>query len=166
MLLQEDSPDAVSGSALVESIATVVAVEGDVVWLEPDALSGCSACASSGACGAKGWGTAASRMEARRFALLNPDALRLGERVVVGVRDSDLLTASVTAYLLPLGIALLAGVIAQTLAGQDVITLLAMLGGLVAGLVVARQRAQRLAARGGLVPQYLRRACSNVNGGC
>lgn len=149
---------------MVEGFAAVVAVEGNTVWLEPEQTTSCGACASSASCGVKGIGSTASRLEARRFALDNPANLQLGERVVVGVPESALLSAALTAYGIPLGTLLGAGIAAQLWAGRDGITLLAMLGGLIVGVVIARLRAKRLSTQGQLAPHYLRRA--NVSDSC
>lgn len=147
-----------SAPALVEGIAQVVALEGDMVWLVPESGSSCGGCASAAACGSKGIGTVASRLEARRFQLANDAGLRIGERVVVGIRQNTLLKASITAYAIPLVTLLTAGTLAQWAAGSDIITMIAMLAGLALGLVLARLGADRLLVRGELAPRFIRRA--------
>lgn len=145
--------------AMIEGIARVVAVDGHTAWLEPEQTTSCGSCASSGACGAKGMGTTASRLEARRFPLDNSEAgLFVGERVVVGVGQTALVKAALVAYALPLVSALAAGGVAQGSAGSDGMTMLAMAVGLGAGLVVARLLAKRLSSRGEIAPRLLRRA--------
>lgn len=147
-----------SAPAMMEGIAQVVAVEGDMVWLVPESGSSCGGCASAAACGSKGIGTVASRLEARRFQLANDAGLRIGERVVVGIRQNTLLKASITAYAIPLATLLTAGALAQWAAGSDAITMVAMLAGLALGLVLARLGADRLLVRGELAPRFIRRA--------
>lgn len=147
-----------SQPALVEGTARVVAVEGNVAWLEPEQTTSCGSCASSGLCGAKGIGTMASRLERRRFPLANQPDLAVGERVVVGVSERALLKASGTAYALPLLVMFGAGAAAQSSAGSDGITMVSMVAGLGIGLVAARLGARWLGARGQLAPRYLRRA--------
>ncbi|MDE2309877.1 MAG: SoxR reducing system RseC family protein [Betaproteobacteria bacterium] len=147
-----------SAPAMVEGIAHVVAVEGAMVWLEPEQSSSCSGCASASACGSKGIGTTASRLEARRFQLVNDIGLRVGERVVIGIRENALLKASITAYVIPLATLLIAGALAQWATGSDRVTMIAMLAGLALGLWLARLGAGRLMARGDLAPRFLRRA--------
>lgn len=153
-----DSMTDFSAPTLVEGIAQVVAVDGNMAWLVPEQGSSCSGCGSSTACGSKGIGTMASRLEARRFQLVNDAGLRVGERVVLGIRENALLRASITAYIIPLAALLIAGVLAQWVAGNDFVTMAAMLAGLVLGLWLARLRAGRLMARGELAPRFLRRA--------
>ncbi len=153
----DDSLD-FSAPAMIEGFAHVVAVEGGVVWLEPEQTSSCGSCASSSACGAKGIGTTASRLEARRFQIDNKDNLTVGERVVVGIRENALVKASLTAYAVPLATMLGAGAIAQWAAGSDGITMAAMVAGLVLGLGIARLSAGYMSSRGDLAPRFLRRA--------
>lgn len=147
-----------SAPAMVEGIAHVTAVEGNLAWLEPEQTTSCGSCASSSACGAKGIGTTASRLEARRFSIVNQAGLAVGERVVVGIRENALVKASLTAYAIPLATALIAGALAQWADGRDGITMAAMVSGLLLGLVLARLGASRLFARGDLAPRFLRRA--------
>ncbi|MDD5240771.1 MAG: SoxR reducing system RseC family protein [Sulfuricella sp.] len=146
-----------SAPAMVEGIAHVVAVDGNLAWLEPEQTTSCGSCASSGACGAKGIGTTASRLEARRFSLENEAGLTVGETVVVGIRENALVKASLTAYAIPLTAALGCGALAQWADGRDIITMAAMVGGLALGLGLARLNAGRLSARGELAPRFLRR---------
>lgn len=158
MTAAEDTPMDFSAPAMVEGIAHVVAVEGALAWLEPEQTTSCGSCASSSACGAKGIGTTASRLEARRFSLDNQAGLAVGERVVVGIRENALVKASLTAYAIPLATALISGALAQWAEGRDGITMAAMIGGLLLGLGLARLSASRLSARGELAPRFLRRA--------
>lgn len=156
-LASEDPSDPLQ-PALVEGLARVVEVDGRLVWLEPEQTTSCGGCAASGLCGAKGIGTAASRLEMRRFPLVNEERLVVGERVVVGVDARALLKASGTAYALPLATMLSAGGVAQWIAGSDEITMATMFAGLVVGLIAARWSARWLGARGQLAPRFLRRA--------
>ena len=147
-----------SAPTMIEGIAQVVAVEGKQAWLVPEQTTSCGGCASASACGAKGIGTTASRLELRRFQLVNDVGLRVGERVVVGIRENALLRASLTAYAIPLATLLIAGALAQWAYGSDVATIIAMFAGLALGLVFARVGAGRLMAKGELAPRFLRRA--------
>ncbi len=142
----------------LEGFAQVVALEGNKAWLVPEQTSSCGGCASSSVCGAKGMGTIASRLEARRFQIVNDFNLRPGERVVVGIRENALIKASITAYAIPLCTLLGAGALAQWWAGSDLITMASMFAGLAAGLWLARLVAARLLVRGELAPRFIRRA--------
>lgn len=156
-----------SGSSLLEGTARVVGIAGAVAWLEPEPSAGCGSCAAARTCGsatfalASGAGTFSRRLAARRFPVttgVEGPCLEVGDRVVVGVGEDALATASLTAYALPLVIMLTAGACAEIAAGSDTITFGAMAGGLLLGLAIARRLASRLAARGSTVPRFLRHA--------
>ena len=147
-----------SAPTMVEGIAHVVALEGKLAWLEPEQGSSCGSCASANACGSKGIGTTASRLEGRRFRINNDVHLSVGERVVFGIRENVLLKASFTAYAIPLIFLVLAGSLAQWQYGSDLITMAATVAGLVIGLGISRVAAEYLHTRGDLAPLFLRRA--------
>ncbi len=153
-----DSTTDYSAPTLTEGIAQVVAVEGNTVWLVPESGTSCGGCSSAAACGSKGIGTVASRLEQRRFQMVNEAGLKIGERVVVGVSENAVLRASLTAYAIPLATLLVSGGLAQWAAGHDFITMGAMLVGLVFGLWLSRVRAGQLMDRGELAPRFIRRA--------
>ena len=147
-----------SASAMIEGYAHVVALDGNMAWLEPEQTSSCGGCAASGTCGSKGMGTTASRLEARRFQIENEPGLRIGDRVVVGIRENALLKASITAYVIPLAALLGSGALAQWAFGSDGITMVSMVGGLAFGLWLSRLDAARLFMRGDISPRFIRRA--------
>ncbi|TXT26770.1 MAG: positive regulator of sigma E activity [Gallionellaceae bacterium] len=153
-----DSATDFSAPAMVEGIAQVVKIEGEAAWLIPEQGSSCGSCASATACGSKGGGTAASRLEGRRFRIDNHTNLSVGDRIVFGVRENVLLKASFTAYAIPLAVMLLSGALAQWQYGSDLATMAATVAGLAIGLGVARAVAGRLQSRGDLAPLFLRRA--------
>ncbi|MBB1073929.1 SoxR reducing system RseC family protein [Rhodoferax sp. 4810] len=156
-----DDPDWIAAAnqpELVEAIARVVALEGKYALLEPEQSTSCGSCVAAGHCGSREWGSAANRLIGRRFTLVNTDEFRVGERLVIGVSHRALLRASMTAYVLPLLIMLLVGIVAQSLAGDDVITMIATAIGLGIGLLAARGVAYILSATGQLAPYFLRRA--------
>ena len=147
-----------SAPAMVEGIAQVVKIDGKTAWLVPEQGSSCGSCASAAACGSKGVGTTASRLDNRRFRIDNNANLAVGERVVFGIRDNVLLKASITAYAIQLATLLLAGSLAQWMFGSELITMAAMIAGLVIGLGISRLEASRLHSKGDLAPLFLRRA--------
>lgn len=152
-----DSSASHSTSCLVEGVAHVVAVEGNTAWLVPEQGAGCGGCPSAPTCASKAISTAASRLDARRFHLVNDAGLRIGDRVVVGVRENTVLRASMTAYLIPLATLLISGALAQSVAGDDSVTIAAILVGLIIGMLLARLIARRMTERGELSPRFVRR---------
>jgi len=130
----------------------VVGVHGAVAWLEPEQGGTCAHCASSAACGSKGLGTLANRLEARRFPITGHPDLAVGDRVVVGVRGDALVKAALLTYAIPLGLLFVAGGLAQWAAGSDAVTLAASVCGLLLGLGAIKIGAGRLFSRGGSAP--------------
>jgi sigma-E factor negative regulatory protein RseC len=147
-----------SAPTMVEGIAQVVKIEGKTAWLVPEQGSSCGSCASADACGSKGIGTTASRLDNRRFRIDNNANLAVGERIVFGIRDNVLLKASIAAYAIPLATLVLAGSLAEWKFGSDLITMAALFAGLVVGLGISRLEAKRLHGKGDLAPLFLRRA--------
>jgi sigma-E factor negative regulatory protein RseC len=145
---------------LIEGIARVVSIEGATAWLEPEQTTACHGCAAAASCSgdAGGFGSVASRLAGRRFALDNPGGLRVGERIVVGVNHGALIKAALTAYALPLATTLSAGGLAEWAAAGDLVAMASMATGLGIGILAARIGARRLADRGELAPHFLRRA--------
>lgn len=158
MRMSSDNAMTVIAPDMMESIAKVVAVDGSVVWLEPDQAGSCGSCASSGACSAKGVGTEASRPEVRCFPLSGHAGLKVGDRIVVGVGEDALVQASMTVYALPLATMFASGFVAQWAYGSDAATVVACFAGLGAGFAFAAMRARRISADGRLTPRFLRRA--------
>ena len=153
-----DSMTDYSAPSMVEGIAHVVKIDGKTAWLVPEQGTSCSSCASAAACGSRGIGTTASRLDNRRFRIDNDAHLAVGERVVFGIRDNVLLKASITAYVIPLATLLLAASLAQWQFGSDLITMIATVVGLVIGLGISRVAAEHLHTKGDLAPLFLRRA--------
>ena len=146
-----------AGMETVEGVARVVALDGGYAVCEPEPTGSCGGCMSAALCGVKSGGTS-RRIVARRFSLVNDVGLRVGERVVVGIAPATLLKASAVAYALPVVLMLVAAIVAQRLGGGgDGIGALGGLAGFLAGLGLARWRANRMVRRGDLTPSFLRR---------
>ena len=150
-------------AGLAEGVARVVAVDHGTAWLEPEPTTSCAGCLSFSACGLKSGGSSRS-LVARRFPLADDQGYRVGERIVVGLPESAVLSASATAYAIPLLTMVGAGILAQGLGAGDGTGAAAILGGLAVGLLVARVVAGRLARRGAFAPRFLRRVAPG--GGC
>jgi sigma-E factor negative regulatory protein RseC len=135
----------------------VVAVNAGQVWLEPEQTSSCGGCVSAAACGGKGIGTLANRLEARRFLVADPIGLRVGDRVLVTFGDQTLIKAASVTYAIPLVVSLGLAAAAQAFMEMDGFTLAAALVGLGLGFGLMRVIGARMAAQGMLAPRILRR---------
>lgn len=163
---QPDSPAGPDASErhLVEGLARIVAIEGNMAWLEPDmSTSSCGGCGSAAVCSAKVGGQWLK--SARRFPIPNDFNGRVGELVVVGVYDGALVRASSVAYAIPLCGMIGGGALGQWLLGSDGGAILSAVAGLLLGWAVAALRAGRLSSRGELAPYFLRRAHGIPPGG-
>lgn len=148
---------------MIEGTARVVAVEGGVVWLEPEQTTSCGGCKASKVCGVE---PGSRRLVARRFSLPNDEGLAIGERVVVGVTPGTLMGAAATAYGIPLLTLLGAGLVTQKVfGGGDLASAAAAIAGLLFGLGLVRLRARFSSARGDHTPQFIRRAFGPGPGG-
>jgi sigma-E factor negative regulatory protein RseC len=123
---------------VIEELGTVVAVHGELAEVESRRRSACGSCEVKGACGT----SLLERFFGRRRLLLtvhNPIGARPGDRVVVGVPEQALLTASFAAYMVPL-LAMLGGGVAGDMLASGISQQhgdgLSILGG-VAGLAAA-----------------------------
>jgi sigma-E factor negative regulatory protein RseC len=144
---------------MVEGFARVVALSGGKAWAEPEPVAGCGTCHSAGLCSiGKQLGDPNARQLAKRFALPGDLGLRVGERVVVGVREDTLTKGALIAYGLPLAILLVGGITGQELGHSDGYAALGAAAGLLTGLLGTRIISGRLSARGVLSPRFLRRA--------
>lgn len=152
----------IGDSSLIEGVARVVSVQGSVAWLEPEQGGSCGHCASAAVCGAKGLGTLADRLEARRFPITGHPELAVGDRVVVGVRGNALVKAALITYAIPLVLLFALGGVAQWAVGSDGVTLAASAGGVLLGLVLTRFGAGRLFGAEGATPRLLRRLGRDV----
>lgn len=156
------SPNDPQAHDTVEGVARVIAVEGDVAWLEPEQTTACGHCAGKAVCGVT---PGSPRLVARRFQLPNDHDFRVGERVIIGVAEQSIRNAALTAYGIPLLLMLVAGVTVQKMGGGDLQSAAATLAGLAVGIGVVRLRASTLSGRGDLTPHFLRRA-SAVDAEC
>jgi sigma-E factor negative regulatory protein RseC len=154
----ESSFPEVENRDMIEGFARVVAVEGGRAWLEPEQTKSCGSCSSVGLCSVGKDAVTARALAARRFALPGDLGLRVGERVVVGIRDDSLVKGALTAYGIPLVTIMAGGLMGQEWGGTDAVAAMGAAGGLAFGIVVARLVANILSARGVLTPRFLRRA--------
>jgi sigma-E factor negative regulatory protein RseC len=142
---------------MIEETATVVAATPDFIWVEARARSACSSCGTQDSCAtssvAKLFG-----MRRQQLRLPNTLAAKLGEKVVIGVADQVMVTASLAAYVLPVVLMLGAAIAADVQGMGDMqqagLGLLGLLVGLLgAGILTSNRRMLRY-----FQPQLLRRA--------
>jgi sigma-E factor negative regulatory protein RseC len=94
---------------MIEETGIVRIVEGDTVWIETTVKSTCGSCHASDNCGTSVIAKAFTN-KPELLKLQAPCALVVGQRVKLGIPESQLLSASMLVYVLPL-LALIAAVL-------------------------------------------------------
>ncbi|BES72486.1 alginate biosynthesis regulator MucC [Marinobacter nanhaiticus D15-8W] len=86
---------------MIEESGTVVALEGDEVWVQTIRQSSCGSCSARKGCGQ---GALASITDGRanQVRVRNTCGAGVGDHVVLGIEESQLLRASLLVYALPL----------------------------------------------------------------
>lgn len=161
MQLHNESEIPQGAGEMIEATATVIAVEAGFAVLETQRNSACSSCGASAGCGTSVLGEVLGRKQNLLRIDNDFDAVP-GEQVIIGLAESDLLLASLAAYMLPI-----AGLIIFALAGLalgigDVPVALGALAGFALGLYAARHLTRNAQDR--FTPRYLRRAPYSLAG--
>lgn len=143
---------------MIEQAGIVVRVDGESAWVETERRSSCGDCSAQAGCGHALLG----KTFGKRFTevqVINAPGVKLGECVVLGVREDALLKSSFAVYLIPL-LGMLVGAMAGTslvsLAG-DMPALIGGAAGFVAGLWWVRGFGGRAARLQRYQPVILRR---------
>ena len=97
---------------MIEEIGTVVAVEGDHVWLETQVKTTCGSCKASESCPTSTVAKAFSP-KAEHIYLQVPCELSIGQQVKIGISESALLYASLMVYVIPLLLMILSAMLIQ-----------------------------------------------------
>lgn len=146
---------------MIEEQARVIAADDDgFAWVETERQSTCSACAANKACGtsvlAKVLGQRPSRVKA-----LNPVGARLGDQVMVGLKEEALVRGSLAIYAVPLITMIAVAILVDTLKpfgwSGDGVTALGGILGLAAGLIWVRAFSRRILRDARYQPVILRR---------
>ncbi|MBF0220514.1 MAG: SoxR reducing system RseC family protein [Gammaproteobacteria bacterium] len=122
---------------MIEQRGRVVARDKQGVWVESQRQQSCGGCHSSQGCGtatvAKLFGNRLLRIHARDVL-----GVEVGDEVTIGVSENGLLLGSFVIYLIPLILLLAVAIIADTLAGNDLLTVVAALLALLLSLPLIR----------------------------
>lgn len=141
---------------MIEEQGRVVALETGAVWVETLRKSTCSSCSANAGCGQglmDKLGVGRDRGLVRALCDLQ---LRVGDPVVIGVREDLLVRGSLLVYLLPLLCLFAAASPAQGLGLAEPLVILCGLVGLGAGWLIVRWRSLRTAGDPALQPVVLR----------
>ena len=150
---------------MLEETAQVVRINGNEVWVETQRRSSCSSCSAE-----KGCGTAIlSKVLGNRrnvVRVLSAMPLRVGDRVVIGIREQALVRGSLAVYAVPILLLLLGGLIGELGAEQfiwenaEFASVTLGISGFIAGLVWLRRFTRRIRNDANFQPVVLRRQAS------
>lgn len=123
---------------MIEETANVIGVEGDELVLEADRKSACGGCAVKAGCGTSVISKVLGQHTVQ-FRLKNSLNASIGDRVVVGLNEKDMLLGSVLIYFMPLLCMIICSLLAyQFISDNEVLVMGAGLAGLLSGLLLAR----------------------------
>lgn len=128
----------VMGDAMLEEIGRVVGSYAGGVWVEVERQAACDSCRARKDCGSAQMARL-SRTAPVRLAVDTTQCLNIGDRVLLGLRATDLTCASLMAYGVPLLLALAAATGAELWLASDLWSGLGFVGGLTAGALWLRR---------------------------
>ncbi|MDX1252717.1 MAG: SoxR reducing system RseC family protein [Gammaproteobacteria bacterium] len=148
---------------MIEENARVVAVEGDIAWVETRRQTACGSCAANKGCGttvlAKVVGVKYTRLR-----VVNTISARTGDEVVIGIEENALLRGSLIMYALPVLLMMAAAALGEGLNRQwqittpDAASIVAGVAGLLTGFAWISRFAGKISHDGRYQPVMLRRA--------
>ncbi|MEA3243134.1 MAG: SoxR reducing system RseC family protein [Pseudomonadota bacterium] len=150
---------------MLEEIAQVVRINGNEVWVETQRRSSCSSCSAEKGCGTA---TLSKVLGNRRnvVRVLSAMPLRVGDQVVIGIREQALVRGSLAVYAVPILLLLLGGLIGELGAEQfiwenaEFASVTLGISGLIAGLVWLKRFTRRIRNDPNFQPVVLRRQAS------
>lgn len=147
---------------MIEEQAVVIDREGDYIWVHTNRQSTCGHCSVSKGCGTQMLSKVLGNKTAYVRCFNSKDA-RIGDRVVIGITESALLSGSFLVYFLPLLGMILAGALAGQVSqlwwpqGMEPVTIIASICGLLLGLVFSSYHTQKSSQRKRYEPVLLKK---------
>jgi sigma-E factor negative regulatory protein RseC len=123
-------------TGMLEEIGTVVEVTGSYAVIETQQRSACGQCSVS--CGTSVL-AGLFKNRRQRVRLRNHPGLRVGDRAVIGINESVLVSTAVMAYMLPLVLMILAAALSHGMGFGDGVDFLASMSGLLIGMRLANR---------------------------
>lgn len=122
---------------MIEEQAVAVRIEGDRAHLEIERSKPCGLCGATRGCGVSLWGRMFKRRNAT-FSVNNDLKIVVGDRVVIGLEEGALLAGALTAYLVPVLLICLGGVLGSSMSADrahaDLYASIGAVAGLLAGI--------------------------------
>jgi sigma-E factor negative regulatory protein RseC len=141
---------------MIEEPGRVIALEPGAVWVETQRKSTCTGCSAKNGCGQGLMDRLGVRERRELIRVLSDLQLRVGDAVVVGIREDVLLRGAILVYLFPLIVLFASALIASQLSAAEPYVILAGLAGFLISWPIVRKRSQRTAGDPGLQPIVVR----------
>lgn len=147
---------------MIEEQAIVIDREGDYVWVQTNRQSSCGQCSVSKGCGTQVLSRVVGNKTAHIRCLNSKDA-KIGDRVLIGIEESALLSGSLLVYFLPLLSMIFFGALSVFLSkawwpeGIDLLAIIASLSGLFLGLSFSKYHTQKHKQRQRYEPVLLKK---------
>lgn len=141
---------------MIEEQGRVVAIEHGAVWIEVLGKTACSGCTASVGCGQgllEGLGAGRQRKRIRALSVM---PLKVGDSVVVGIREDFLLRSTLAVYLLPLLGLFISAIVAQWFGFGEPLVIFAAFLGFASVWAVVRSASRRQMRDPALQPVVLR----------
>ncbi len=146
---------------MLEEQGVVLSVSGDTAEVVAEAKSTCGSCAAKNACGTSLLANLFPQRK-RTFRASNPVAAQVGDRVLIGLDESVLQTASLLVYVVPL-LGLIGGAMAGTWLASalmpeiaEAVSIGVGIAGFSLALLVVRKTSSRLSAHSRYQARVLR----------
>lgn len=151
---------------MIEENATIIAIKGEKITVTSELKSACSGCQQVDNCGS---GQVAKAFPTKQLFLTVKSSLplQLGDKVILGLNESALLSSAWQVYLWPLFGLLIAGWFGQWLLNinmfshEIVAIFFALIGGY-SGFLLARNQQRKLHHCSELAPKILRHQSQNI----
>jgi len=140
---------------LLEATARVVSVDRDMAVLETKRTNACKGCGASAGCGTSALGDVFGQKPNLLHIKNDFDAVP-GEQIIIGMRETDLVVASLAVYMVPLATMIGAALLVLALGFGDGFAALASMAGLGGGIWFASRLARGAGDR--VMPVFLRRS--------
>ncbi len=141
---------------MIEETARVIDVRDGQALLQTERKSACQSCSVKSGCGtstlAKVVGQRSSQIVVENTLDVKP-----GEQVVVAIEENALVQGSLLVYLLPLVVMLIAGVLAEQAFGNELLTIVSALAGLLFSVLLVRIILSMSGLRNTIRPHLIRR---------
>lgn len=141
---------------MIEEQGRVMAIEHGAVWIEVLGKTACSGCTASVGCGQgllEGLGAGRQRKRIRALSVM---PLKVGDSVVVGIREDFLLRSTLAVYLLPLLGLFISAIVAQWFGFGEPLVIFAAFLGFASVWAVVRSASRRQMRDPALQPVVLR----------